>query len=93
MLNFNFEFSHNIEGHSFRIFRESETVHNYDLRVDNRSFSYLVKKGVNVQQKKTTGKYDVSAGDPFADFEKMTVGKTNKDTQNEFGDFDDFQNF
>lgn len=49
MLNFNFEFSHNIEGHSFRIFRESETVHNYDLRVDNRSFSYLVKKGVHVQ--------------------------------------------
>ena len=44
MLNYKFDFTHNIDGHSIRIFKESESINKYDARIDNRSFAYLMKK-------------------------------------------------
>lgn len=54
------------------MFRESEGVHNYDLRIDNRSFEYLLKKKDNpVTETKVTGKYEAASYDPFSEFEKV----------------------
>lgn len=44
MLNYKFDFNHNIEGHNIRIFKEGESINKYDVRIDNRSFAYLLKK-------------------------------------------------
>lgn len=37
-MNIDFDFTHMIEGHSFRIFRVEDTLNKYELRIDNRSF-------------------------------------------------------
>lgn len=44
VLNYNFDFNHHIDGHNIRIFKAAESVNNYDVRIDNRSFEYLLKK-------------------------------------------------
>lgn len=42
-------------------------MHNYSLRIDNRSFDYLLKKKENqVTEPKVTGKYEANNSDPFS---------------------------
>ena len=68
MLNLNFDFIHNIDGHSIRIYKEAESVNNYGCRIDNRSFEYLLKKansGTAAVEKKVS-KYAASDNDPFS---------------------------
>lgn len=44
LFNINFDFNHSIKGHSIRIIKGEEGVNLFDLRIDNRSFDYLMKK-------------------------------------------------
>lgn len=95
MLNISFDFNHNIQGHSLRLFKEQEGVNNYDLRIDNRSFEYLLKKKDNptTNETKVTGKYEATSFDPFSEFEKVASTSKQVENNNNFGDFDDFANF
>ena len=95
-MNINFDFNYNIQGHSLRIFRENEGVHNYDLRIDNRSFDYLLKKKDNptTNESKVSSKYEATSFDPFSEFEKVATSTSqNTNNNNNFGDFDDFSSF
>jgi hypothetical protein len=42
-------------------------MHHFDLRIDNRSFDYLLKKkDTVVPENKTKGKYEATNNDPFS---------------------------
>lgn len=97
MLNYKFDFNHNIEGHNIRIFKEGESINKYDVRIDNRSFAYLLKKtSTNATGEKKQGKkvsqFAAKEEDPFSEFAKVSTGSPQKSSslKDQFGDFDDF---
>lgn len=52
VLNMNFDFIHNVQGHSIRIYKEADSVNVYGCRIDNRSFDYLLRKATSVSDVK-----------------------------------------
>ena len=73
----NFDFIHNIDGHSIRIYKEAESVNNFGCRIDNRSFDYLLKKATTgaVTMEKKSSKYAASDNDPFSEFSSFASKK------------------
>ena len=73
----NFDFIHNIEGHSIRIYKESESVNNFGCRIDNRSFDYLLKKAASgtANSEKKSSKYAATENDPFSEFSSFASKK------------------
>jgi len=55
VLNYDFVFSHIIDGHTFRITKVPEGgINKYELRVDNQSFEDMLANGrIGVGQKKS----------------------------------------
>lgn len=71
--------------HILRIFRESESVHNYDIKINNHSFDYVMKKKDSpINTSSNSGKYERQSSDPFAKFEKVSINSyaNNNDVAN-----------
>lgn len=73
----NFDFIHNIDGHSIRIYKEAESVNVYGCRIDNRSFDYLLKKATTgtANAVKKSSKYAATENDPFSEFSSFASKK------------------
>ena len=70
----------------------------FDLRIDNRSFEYLLKKkrmmdleGKKPEVEKKASKYEKNEIDPFSDFSAVAqVPPTSTQGDDPFGNFEDF---
>ena len=67
-LNIDFDFTHMIEGHSFRISRIEDSINKYELRIDNRSFDEVRLGKGKSNKSSSTLDYAKKSNDPFADF-------------------------
>ena len=70
-------------------------MNSFDLRIDNRSFDYLLRKKKTyedeMKSEKKNSKYETNESDPFSDF--ATFANTQPKTQTDFDGFGDFSSF
>ena len=70
MLNLSFDFSHILDGHTFRITRVPDNLNKYELRIDNQNFEdIMAKRGEDNKETSEFSKdFKKTENDPFADF-------------------------
>ena len=68
LLNIDFDFTHQIEGHTFRISRIEDTINKFELRIDNRTFDEVRLGKSKLMKPNLSQDFTKKASDPFADF-------------------------